>query len=128
MSWDDPLDTSTYFPDDVGVTSHEVEKPPFWPLIVQIITIILSIAIFFVSPNELYLTLGLVGYILTPFINVALLATLRAIDLRKRSTPWYDRELGKSYLKISAWLTISGFGVAVLVIWRIAREIAQEFA
>ena len=53
MSWDDPLDTSTYFPDDVGVTSHEVEKPPLWPLIVQIITIILSIAIFFVSPNEL---------------------------------------------------------------------------
>jgi hypothetical protein len=126
MSWDEPVDTSNYFSEDVEATSHEVEKPPFWPLIAQLASVVLSLIIFFVSPVELYLILGVSGYILTPFLNVALLATLRAIDLKKRSLSWYDRELGKKYLKLSAWLTVSGFAVAVLVIWRIAREIAQE--
>jgi len=128
MSWDEPVNSNSYFPDEVESPSHDVEKPPIWPLIAQITSIVLSIVIFFASPIELYLILGLVGYLLTPFINVALLATLRAIDLKKRSLSWYDRELGKTYLKFSAWLTISGFAVAVLVIWRIAREIAQELA
>lgn len=127
MSWDDPIETSSYsFDDGTPTYDREVEKPPFWPLIAQVIVILLSLVIFFITPADKYLLFGIVGYILTPFINVALLATLRGIDLKKRSLSWYDRELGKQYLRISSLLTISGFGVAILVIWRVAIEIAQE--
>lgn len=127
MSWDDPVDTSTFSFDDDGPSyDHEVEKPPFWPLIAQAVVILLSLILFFITPVEKYLAFGLVGYVLTPFINVALLGTLRANDLKKRSLSWYDRELGRHYLKVSSLLTLTGFGVAILVIWRIAIEIAQE--
>ena len=126
MSWDDPVDTSSYFHDDEPHYSHEVERPPFWPLIAQIITIIASLALFFLTPVDKYLVGGLLGYLLTPFINVALLAVLRATDLKKRSLSWYDRELGKQYLRLSSLLTLTGFGVAILIIWRVAVEVAQE--
>jgi hypothetical protein len=126
MSWDDPVDTGSYFLDDEPHYTHEVERPPFWPLIAQIITIIASLALFFLTPVDKYLAGGLLGYLLTPFINVALLAVLRANDLKKRSLSWYDRELGKQYLRLSSLLTLTGFGVAILIIWRVAVEIAQE--
>lgn len=127
MSWDDPVDTTSFTFDDGGPSyDHEVEKPPFWPLIAQAVVILFSLVLFFITPVEKYLAFGLIGYVLTPFINVVLLATLRATDLKKRSFPWYDRELGKQYLRVSSLLTLTGFGVAILVIWRIAIEIAQE--
>ena len=127
MSWDDPIDTTSYsFDDEIPSYDHEVEKPPYWPLIGQLVVILFSLIIFFITPADKYLLFGFVCYLLTPFINVVLLATLRAIDLKKRSLSWYDRELGKRYLKISSLLTVTGFGVAILVIWRVAIEIAQE--
>ncbi len=127
MSWDDPTDTTTYgFDDGLPTEYHEVVKPPLWPLIVQLVVILSSLILFFVTPADKYLAFGIVGYVLTPFINVVLLATLRAIDLKKRSLSWYDRELGKQFLRISSLLTVTGFGVAILVIWRVAIEIAQE--
>ena len=127
MSWDDPVDTSSFsFDEDLPTYDREVEKPPVWPLIAQLVVILLSLTIFIFTPADKYLLFGFVCYLLTPFINVALLATLRAIDLKKRSLSWYDRELGKKYLKISSLLTVTGFGIAILVIWRVAIEIAQE--
>lgn len=126
MSWDEPVDTQSFFPDEPIEYTHDVERPAFWPLIAQIVTIVLSLALFLVTPIEKHLVFGLVGYVLTPFVNVALLAIVRAADLKKRSLSWYDRELGKTYLRISSMLTLTGFAVALPIIWRVAVEIAQE--
>jgi amino acid transporter len=127
MSWDDPVDTTSFtFDDGEPSVSHDVERPPFWPLICQAVVLLASLVLFFVTPVDKYLAFGLVGYLLTPFLNVLLLAVLRAIDLKKRSLPWYDRELGRTYMKISSLLTLTGFALAIFVIWRIAIEIAQE--
>jgi hypothetical protein len=127
MSWDDPVDTTSFtFGDGEPSVSHDVERPPFWPLICQAVVLLASLVLFFVTPVDKYLAFGLVGYLLTPFLNVLLLAVLRAIDLKKRSLPWYDGELGKAYMRISSLLTLTGFALAIFVIWRIAIEIAQE--
>jgi hypothetical protein len=127
MSWDDPVDTTSFaFDDGESTVSHDVERPPFWPLICQAAVLLVSLVLFFITPVDKYLVLGLLGYVLTPFLNVLLLAVLRAIDLKKRSLPWYDRELGKVYMRISSLLTLTGFVLAIFVIWRIAIEIAQE--
>lgn len=107
------------------ISPENIKKPPFWPLIIQIIAIFGSLVLYGVSPREKYLPLSLVGYILTPFIVFASLALQRAKDLSARSNAFYDQALGKTYLRIAGILSITSFLVAVPIVYRLATEISQ---
>lgn len=120
-TWDE-----TTVPDDYGYS--EVKKPPKWPLILQIFIVVISTLLYFVG-NSLFLTqklaLSIVGYLLTPFLVVLFLAVLRTIDLKNRSLPWYDRGLGKIYIKWSGRLCLLSLALAVPILWRLAIEIVN---
>jgi hypothetical protein len=106
----------------------EIKKPPKWPLVVQLFILIVSTALFLIAPN-LFQTqkfaITLVGYLLTPFLVVLFLAILRTRDLRDRSLPWYDRGLGKAYIKWSGRICLVSFLIAVPILWRLAIEIVN---
>lgn len=106
----------------------EVKKPPKWPLILQVSIIATSALLFWLGPVFLKtqkLTVSVIGYLLTPFSVVLLLAILRTIDLKNRSLPWYDRGLGKDYVKLAGRLSILAFLMAAPIIWRLAIEIVN---
>lgn len=119
-SWDDST------PVDYGYS--EIKKPPKWPLIVQLFILVVSASLFLVAPS-LFQTqkfaVTVVGYLLTPFLVVLFLAILRTKDLRDRSLPWYDRGLGKVYIKWSGRLCLVSFLLAVPILWRLAIEIVN---
>jgi hypothetical protein len=83
------------------------------------------VGIFFKSSNENFLKTSLLCYVLTPFLTVAALAVLRAIDLSNRSLEHYDSSLGREYIKYASIISIVSFVFSLLVIFRIANEIAQ---
>lgn len=115
--------TSDYADEDRGVV-----KPPFWPIILQLLLLIVSTLLFFLPPVEKHLLFGLIAYVFTPFLVVALLAVIRASDLKNRALSNYDRALGKKYQAIAGFLSLASFITALPLIWRIAIEIAQEWA
>lgn len=127
MSWDDPLPgrVSSY-DDDIIYAPSDVKKPPKWPVVTQAVLILLSVAIFATASVQRYFITSLIGYLLTPFLVVALLAFLRATDLSNRSLPWYDKERGRQYLRVAGILALVAFVVAAPVIWRLAVEVSQE--
>ena len=111
-----------------GTTSYErtsSKKPPFWPMILQVLFVLVSIGVFIKSSNENFLNTSLLCYLLTPFLTVAALAVLRAIDLSNRSLEHYDSILGRDYIKYASIISIVSFVFSLLVIFRIANEIAQ---
>ena len=110
---------------DYTQEDKSVVKPIFWPLILQGVLLISSASLFFMASVDQHLTFGLIGYFLTPFFVVALLALLRAQDLKNRALSNYDRALGRKYILISGLLALASFIVAIPIIWRIAIEIAQ---
>lgn len=119
--WDDSL-----VPVDYGYS--EVKKPPRWPIILQITLLILSAALYFFGPTlfrSQKLILSIIGYLLTPFLIVLLQAILRSIDLKNRSLPWYDRGLGKIYVKWAGRISLISFLMAAPIIWRLAIEIVN---
>jgi hypothetical protein len=119
-SWDDTT------PVDYGYS--EIKKPPKWPLVVQLLILLFSSAIFLAAPSLFQtqkLAVTLIGYLLTPFFMVLFLAILRTKDLRDRSLPWYDRGLGKIYIKWSGRLCLVSFLLAVPILWRLAIEIVN---
>ncbi len=106
----------------------EIKKPPKWPLILQIAIILISAILFWIGPNLLKtqkLTISVIGYLLTPFLVVLMLAILRMIDMKNRSLPWYDRGLGKDYVKLAGRLSLLAFVMAAPIIWRLAIEIVN---
>jgi len=106
----------------------EIKKPPKWPLILQIAIILVSAILFWIGPNLLKtqkLTISVIGYLLTPFLVVLMLAILRMIDMKNRSLPWYDRGLGKDYVKLAGRLSLLAFVMAAPIIWRLAIEIVN---
>lgn len=106
----------------------EIKKPPKWPLILQITIILISAILFWIGPNLLKtqkLTISIIGYLLTPFLVVLMLAILRMIDMKNRSLPWYDRGLGKDYVKLAGRLSLLAFVMAAPIIWRLAIEIVN---
>lgn len=106
----------------------EVKKPPKWPLILQVTTIVISALLFLLGPSFLKtqkLAISAIGYLLTPFLVVLMLAILRMIDLKNRSLPWYDRGLGKDYVKWAGRLSLLAFVMAAPIIWRLAIEIVN---
>jgi amino acid transporter len=106
----------------------EIKKPPKWPLILQITIILISAILFWIGPNLLKtqkLTISVIGYLLTPFLVVLMLAILRMIDMKNRSLPWYDRGLGKDYVKLAGRLSLLAFVMAAPIIWRLAIEIVN---
>jgi hypothetical protein len=107
------------------ISPENIKKPPFWPLVIQIVAIFGSLVLFGLSPREKYLPLSVVGYILTPFIVFASLALQRAKDLSARSNAFYDQALGKTYIRIAGILSIASFVVAIPIVYRLATEISQ---
>lgn len=126
MSWDESLPSWEGGSSDVVYARADIKTPPAWPLAAQAVLVVASVMLFCFASVSRYLAFSALGYVLTPFLTVALLAFLRASDLSNRSLPWYDKELGKRYLKISGALVVVSFLVAVPVIWRLAIEVAQE--
>ena len=111
-----------------GTTSYEPtssKKPPYWPMILQVLFVLVSIGVLIKSSNENFLNTSLLCYLLTPFLTVAALAVLRAIDLSNRSLEHYDSILGRDYIKYASIISIVSFVFSLLVIFRIANEIAQ---
>ena len=114
-----------------GTTSYErtsSKKPPFWPMILQVLFVIVSVGVFIKSTNENFLKTSLLCYVLTPFLTVAALAVLRAIDLSNRSLEHYDSILGRDYIKYASIISIVSFVFSLSVIFRFATEIAQLWA
>ena len=114
-----------------GTTVYEatnVKKPPFWPLILQLVFVLASAGIFFTADPEKYFSTSLLCYVLTPFLTVAALAILRAIDLSHRSLEHYDSSLGRDYIKYASIISIVSFVFSLSVIFRFATEIAQLWA
>jgi amino acid transporter len=105
--------------------STNVKKPPYWPLILQILLVLVSVGIFFTAEPEKYFSTSLLCYVLTPFLTVAALAVLRAIDLSNRSLEHYDSSLGRDYIKYASIISIVSFVFSLSVIFRFATEIAQ---
>jgi hypothetical protein len=105
--------------------STNVKKPPYWPLILQILFVLVSVGIFFTAEPEKYFSTSLLCYVLTPFLTVAALAVLRAIDLSNRSLEHYDSSLGRDYIKYASIISIVSFVFSLSVIFRFATEIAQ---
>jgi hypothetical protein len=111
-----------------GTTVYEStsgKKPPFWPLVLQALFVVISAALFFTADPEKYFSTSLLCYVLTPFLTVAALAVLRAIDLSNRSLEHYDSVLGRDYIKYASIISIISFVFSLLVIFRFATEIAQ---
>ena len=94
-------------------------------MILQVLFVLVSIGVFIKSSNENFLNTSLLCYLLTPFLTVAALAVLRAIDLSNRSLEHYDSILGRDYIKYASIISIVSFVFSLLVIFRIANEIAQ---
>jgi hypothetical protein len=121
--WSD--DSSSWGDTTTTYESTNVKKPPYWPLILQILFVLVSMGIFIKSTNENFLKTSLLCYVLTPFLTVAALAVLRAIDLSNRSLEHYDSSQGRDYIKYASIISIVSFVLSLLVIFRIANEIAQ---
>jgi len=121
--------TTDPWSEDSSITTYEtytkVKKPPYWPLILQILFVVASAGIFFTAAPEKYFATSLLCYVLTPFLTVAALALLRAIDLSNRSLEHYDSSLGRNYIKYASIISIASFVFSLLVIFRFATEIAQ---
>ena len=128
-AWGD--DSNSGWGDTSSITDYgysEIKKPPKWPLILQVTIIAISAILFFVGPGFLKtqkLTVFVIGYLLTPFLVVLFLAILRSIDLKSRSLPWYDRGLGKDYVKLAGRLSLLSFLMAAPIIWSLAIEIVN---
>jgi hypothetical protein len=105
--------------------STNVKQPPYWPLILQILFVLVSAGVFFTADPEKYFSTSLLCYLLTPFLTVAALAVLRAIDLSNRSLEHYDSSLGRDYIKYASIISIVSFVFSLSVILRFATEIAQ---
>jgi hypothetical protein len=121
--------TTDPWSEDSSITTYEtytkVKKPPYWPLILQILFVVVSAGVFFTADPEKYFPTSLLCYVLTPFLTVAALAVLRAIDLSNRSLEHYDSSLGRNYVKYASIISIASFVFSLLVIFRFATEIAQ---
>ena len=125
MSWGEETSdwaiTETY-------ESTNVKKPPFWPLILQLLLLISSALMFFTAGIDDHLSSGLICYLLTPLMVVVMLAILRAKDFSNRSLEHYDSELGKSYIRYASLISLVSFIFAVAIIWRLGIEIGQIIA
>jgi hypothetical protein len=118
-------DSSSWGGTTTTYESTNVKKPPYWPLILQILFVLVSVGIFFTAEPEKYFSTSLLCYVLTPFLTVAALAVLRAIDLSNRSLEHYDSTLGRDYIKYASIISIVSFVFSLSVIFRFATEIAQ---
>ena len=97
-------------------------------MILQVIFVLVSVGVFFTADPEKYFSTSLLCYVLTPFLTVAALAVLRAIDLSNRSLEHYDSILGRDYIKYASIISIVSFAFSLSVIFRFATEIAQLWA
>jgi len=106
--------------------SQSVVRPSPIALVVGIVALVASLAIWFLFPSSF--PLAVLGYLLTPFLVVATLAWARAMHMRKSPNPWYDRASGESQQRLLQLLTALAFLVGMLHIWRIATEVASWFS
>jgi hypothetical protein len=104
--------------------AEEIKKPSWVPPIVAIISIALSMTIFFItnlrSSSAIYLAYGL-----TPFVPILALALARSSDTKARSNVFYDLAKGKKIVTISLIFAILGFVAALPIMFHIATELSQ---
>jgi hypothetical protein len=117
---------SVFSPASYEISPENISKPARWPLLLQSLGIVLSVAIYLVSPRNSFLLMSAIAYTICPFFVFALLAVQRAQDLNARSDAFYDQPMGKKYLRISSYLGISSFVISIPIILRLATEISQR--
>jgi hypothetical protein len=106
------------------VMSNKVKKPSWIPPVVALVAIVLSLAIYFISSLK-YSPAIYFAYILTPFIPILSLALARSSDTKARSNVFYDLAKGKKIVTATLILAITGFVVALPVMFHIATELSQ---
>ena len=106
--------------------TREVVTPSVLPLIVALVAIAVSAALWFLFPMSPTVAMG--GYALTPFVVGGALAWARWANLRHSANPWYDKARGERQLRILQLLMVLGFALGLFHIWRIATEVATWFA
>jgi hypothetical protein len=106
------------------VMSNKVKKPSWIPPVVALVAIVLSLAIYLISSLK-YSPAIYFAYILTPFIPILSLALARSSDTKARSNVFYDLAKGKKIVTATLILAITGFVVALPVMFHIATELSQ---
>ena len=119
---------STFQPAPIDIP--DVEIPKSGPLKLSIFVTVLSLILEIAAPGVI--AVNIFGYILTPFVVVACLVRARANDLKASPNPYFDRTaggfrfLGKTFIKRMQVVTFLAFLVGIVVIWRIASEVASR--
>jgi hypothetical protein len=106
------------------VMSNKVKKPSWIPPVVALVAIVLSLAIYLISSLKFSPAIYF-AYILTPFIPILSLALARSSDTKARSNVFYDLAKGKKIVTATLILAITGFAVALPVMFHIATELSQ---
>ena len=112
MSWE-----ATPATQEVG--GSPIKASPL-PLIISSISMVLSIALYFLFPHD-FLTTSLIGYFLTPIVSALCLAWGQALDVSGRRSVWYSpNSTFRLILKILAVISIV---VGIAHMWNIASII-----
>lgn len=100
-------------------------KRPSWiPVIAGGVACIFSLTIYFVVPLQNSILIYL-AYLLTPFTPILMMAISQTRHTAASSDIYYDLARGGKILKISRILSITGFLIAIPVIYVIAGNFSE---
>lgn len=106
-------------------------RAPIWPVTVGGVALIVSIGLAVLSfslEGGPSLTVGLVGYALTPLVTAFLLIAAMRSHRKLSAVDGYVADSGTTSIKIAAAIAGAGFIVAIPHIWRVADYFALIFA
>ena len=100
-------------------------KRPSWiPVIAGGLACVLSLTIYFVGPLQNSILIYL-GYLLTPFTPILMMAIAQTRHTAASSDIYYDLATGGKILKISRILSIVGFLLAIPIIYVISGNLSE---
>ena len=100
-------------------------KRPSWiPVIAGAAACILSLIIYFVGPLQNSVLIYL-GYLLTPFTPILMMAISQTKHTAASSDIYYDLTTGGKILKVSRILSIVGFLIAIPIIYVISGNFSE---
>jgi len=100
-------------------------KRPSWiPVIAGAAACILSLIIYFVGPIQNSVLIYL-GYLLTPFTPILMMAISQTKHTAASSDIYYDLTTGGKILKVSRILSIVGFLIAIPIIYVISGNFSE---
>ena len=100
-------------------------KRPSWiPVIAAAVACLLSLTIYFVEPLQKSILIYL-GYLLTPFMPILMMAISQTKHTAASSDIYYDLATGGKILKISRVLSVAGFLIAIPIIYVISGNLSE---